>query len=85
MLFWGSWGFAGNDHHAVHLCHKCGWPFPNPHPSAKHRRAHKRVCGTLEGYKLVDSEEKPHLNPSDDEHDHSDEDQKTSDNPSKDK
>ncbi|XP_027119155.1 uncharacterized protein [Coffea arabica] len=47
---------GGHEGHGVHLCHKCGWPFPNPHPSAKHRRAHKRVCGKVEGYKLVDSE-----------------------------
>ncbi|XP_038893765.1 uncharacterized protein LOC120082590 [Benincasa hispida] len=42
--------------HGVHVCNKCGWLFPNPHPSAKHRRAHKRVCGTIEGSKLVESE-----------------------------
>ncbi|KAG6667628.1 uncharacterized protein LOC122315592 isoform X1 [Carya illinoinensis] len=54
--------------HGVHVCHKCGWPFPNPHPSARHRRAHKKICGTIEGYKLVDSEDKPHLNISDEEH-----------------
>ncbi|XP_041009673.1 uncharacterized protein LOC121253780 isoform X6 [Juglans microcarpa x Juglans regia] len=53
--------------HGVH-CHKCGWPFPNPHPSARHRRAHKKICGTIEGYKLVDSEDNPHLNISDEEH-----------------
>lgn len=46
---------AEQETHSVQLCHKCGWPFPNPHPSAKHRRAHKRVCGTVEGYKLLDS------------------------------
>ncbi|KAL4298179.1 hypothetical protein GQ457_12G002320 [Hibiscus cannabinus] len=39
----------------VHLCHKCGWPFPNPHPSAKQRRSHKKICGTIEGYRLFDS------------------------------
>ncbi|KAA0067642.1 titin-like protein isoform X2 [Cucumis melo var. makuwa] len=44
------------ENHGVHVCNKCGWPFPNPHPSAKHRRAHKRVCGTIEGFKLVESE-----------------------------
>lgn len=38
--------------HEVHLCYRCGWPFPNPHPSAKHRRAHKRVCGTIEGFAI---------------------------------
>lgn len=46
--------------------------FPNAHPSSKHRRAHKRICGTIEGYtKLIESEAV-----SDDEHDehHSDED-----------
>ncbi|XP_074306881.1 uncharacterized protein LOC141642095 isoform X2 [Silene latifolia] len=36
----------------VHVCHKCGWPFPKAHPSSKHRKAHKRVCGTIEGYRL---------------------------------
>jgi hypothetical protein len=71
-----SWGFvfldgAGNEGHGVYVCRKCGWPFPNPHPSARHRRAHKRICGTVEGYTLVDSEETV----SDDEH-LSDEDHK---------
>lgn len=66
--------FAGLEGHGVHVCRKCGWPFPNPHPSARHRRAHKRICGTIEGYKLVDSEGNPHLNVSDDEH--SDDDHK---------
>ncbi|KAI9115100.1 hypothetical protein K1719_014113 [Acacia pycnantha] len=59
----------GHESHGVHLCHKCGWPFPNPHPSAKHRRAHKRICGTIEGYKLFDSEGHPHSNASDDSDD----------------
>ncbi|XP_027916640.1 uncharacterized protein LOC114175972 isoform X3 [Vigna unguiculata] len=67
---------AGHDSHAVHLCHKCGWPFPNPHPSAKHRRAHKKICGTIEGYKLYVSEGQHNLNGSDDEH-VSDDDRKT--------
>ncbi|KAA3480335.1 30S ribosomal S5 [Gossypium australe] len=48
---------SGHESHGVHLCHKCGWPFPNPHPSAKHRRAHKKICGTIEGFKLVPSAE----------------------------
>lgn len=50
---------AGHEGHGVHLCHRCGWPFPNPHPSAKHRRAHKRVCGTVEGYKIIHSGDHP--------------------------
>ncbi|KAL7145327.1 hypothetical protein ABFS83_07G074600 [Erythranthe nasuta] len=58
--------------HEVHICSRCKWPFPNPHPSAKHRRAHKRVCGTVEGYKLIHSEEEEehdrHLSISDDDH-----------------
>ncbi|XP_068655625.1 uncharacterized protein [Aristolochia californica] len=45
------------EHHGVHVCHKCGWSFPNPHPNAKHRRAHKKVCGKIEGFKIVDSVE----------------------------
>ncbi|KAL8172238.1 hypothetical protein V2J09_024042 [Rumex salicifolius] len=49
--------------HGVHVCHKCGWPFPNPHPSAKQRRSHKKICGTVEGSKLASSEESnPNLN-----------------------
>ncbi|GAB4844049.1 hypothetical protein Ancab_014013 [Ancistrocladus abbreviatus] len=61
--------------HGVHVCHKCGWPFPNPHPSAKHRRAHKRVCGSIEGYKItIDSEEKAHLDAASDDDHLSDED-----------
>ncbi|KAJ1407316.1 Zinc finger C2H2-type [Sesbania bispinosa] len=66
----------GHENHGVHVCHKCGWPFPNPHPSAKHRRAHKKICGTIEGYKLCVSEGQTHLHGSDDEH-VSDDDHKT--------
>ncbi|XLU58446.1 hypothetical protein S245_053094, partial [Arachis hypogaea] len=58
----------GHESHGVHLCHKCGWPFPNPHPSAKHRRAHKKIYGTIEGYKLCSSEEQSRSNSSDDGH-----------------
>ncbi|XLT72765.1 hypothetical protein HN873_029191, partial [Arachis hypogaea] len=54
----------------------CGWPFPNPHPSAKHRRAHKKICGTIEGYKLCSSEEQSRSNGSDDGHG-SDDDKKS--------
>ncbi|GAB2267208.1 hypothetical protein Dimus_002193 [Dionaea muscipula] len=49
------------------MCRKCGWPFLNPHPSAKNRRAHKRICGTIEGYKLGNSE-LDNENPDGDEH-----------------
>lgn len=66
---------AEHEGHGVHVCRKCGWHFPNAHPSAKLRRSHKRICGTIEGYKLAGSEENPHLNVSDDEH-LSDEDHK---------
>ncbi|XP_076937388.1 uncharacterized protein LOC143604975 isoform X2 [Bidens hawaiensis] len=57
---------SGDDGHGVHLCHRCGWPFPNPHPSAKHRRAHKKICGTIEGYTVLIGS---HV-VSDDEHEH---------------
>lgn len=69
---------SGHENHGPHLCHKCGWPFPNPHPSARHRRAHKKVCGKIEGYKLSESEvdNSAHSTVSDDEH-HSDGDQQT--------
>ncbi|KAJ4956058.1 hypothetical protein NE237_012841 [Protea cynaroides] len=48
---------TGYDNHGSHVCHKCGRHFPNPHPSAKQRRAHKKVCGTLEGHKLTNPDE----------------------------
>ncbi|XP_008792943.2 uncharacterized protein LOC103709407 isoform X2 [Phoenix dactylifera] len=31
------------------VCHKCGSVYPNPHPSAKQRRAHRKHCGTAGG------------------------------------
>ena len=55
------------------MCRKCGWPFPNSHPSPRHRRAHKKICGSIEGYKLVGSAQ---LSVSDDDQ-HSDDDPKT--------
>ncbi|XP_015088046.1 uncharacterized protein LOC107031257 [Solanum pennellii] len=69
---------SGHENHGTHLCHKCSWPFPNPHPSARHRRAHKKVCGKIEGYKFSESEagNSTHAAVSDDEH-HSDGDQQT--------
>lgn len=76
LLLFCNLDVEGHDSHAAHLCHKCGWPFPNPHPSAKHRRAHKKICGTIEGYKLSVSEGQHNLNGSDDEH-VSDDDHKT--------
>ncbi|XP_011011110.1 PREDICTED: uncharacterized protein LOC105115788 [Populus euphratica] len=47
----------GHGSHGVRVCHRCGWPFPQRHPSARRKHAHKKICGTLEGYKVVDSEE----------------------------
>ncbi|ONL94679.1 14-3-3-like protein GF14 omega [Zea mays] len=29
------------------LCHACGYQYPNGHPSAKQRRAHRKHCGKL--------------------------------------
>ncbi|GJU95224.1 zinc finger, C2H2 [Tanacetum coccineum] len=37
----------------VRLCTKCGWPFSNPYLSPKHRRSHKKHCGTIEGYTVL--------------------------------
>lgn len=67
-LFFVNFDVEGHESHGVHLCHNCGWPFPNPHPSSKHRRAHKKICGTIEGYKLSITEGQHHLNGSDDDH-----------------
>ncbi|KAG7620401.1 hypothetical protein ISN44_As04g014110 [Arabidopsis suecica] len=41
-----------------HVCTKCGWSYSNPHPSAKNRRAHKKICGTIKGFEIFDSEMK---------------------------
>ncbi|CAL5394955.1 unnamed protein product [Camellia sinensis] len=68
---------SGHENHGVHLCHKCGWPFPNPHPSAKQRRAHKKICGTIEGYTMIDSGDHSNLTVSDDEHDSDDDRQRS--------
>ncbi|XP_043710469.1 uncharacterized protein LOC122659420 [Telopea speciosissima] len=70
---------TGHESHVAHVCPNCGWPFPNPHPSAKLRRAHKKVCGTLEGYKLTDAEHKAQLDVAGEDQ-LSDEDQKASEN-----
>ncbi|EHA8587880.1 hypothetical protein COCNU_scaffold003438G000010 [Cocos nucifera] len=35
--------------HEAAVCHKCGWVYPNPHPSAKQRRAHRKHCRTTDG------------------------------------
>lgn len=51
---------SGHEGHSggVHVCKKCGWPFPNPHPNSRHKRSHKKVCGTIEGYRLDDHDAK---------------------------
>ncbi|CAN0898589.1 hypothetical protein LINGRAHAP2_LOCUS19789, partial [Linum grandiflorum] len=41
-----SHGGAGG----VFVCNKCGWHFPNQNPSSRHRRAHRKICGTIPGY-----------------------------------
>ncbi|KAK8556238.1 hypothetical protein V6N12_002649 [Hibiscus sabdariffa] len=55
----------GQESQGVHLCRKCGWAFPNPHPSARHRRAHRKICGTIQGFKPA--EEITHTNASDED------------------
>ncbi|MCL7029780.1 hypothetical protein MKW94_004211 [Papaver nudicaule] len=49
----GSLQSSGSGGH--HKCSKCNWPYANPHPSAKQRRHHKKVCGKVAGYILVSS------------------------------
>jgi hypothetical protein len=39
----GSRRAGGGD--GGHLCHLCGYKYASAHPSAKHRRAHKKNCG----------------------------------------
>ncbi|OMO51780.1 hypothetical protein CCACVL1_29600 [Corchorus capsularis] len=58
---------AGHESHGVHVCHKCGYQFPNAHPSAKHRRSHKKHCGKTEGSKLDDSAHSPASDDSDED------------------
>ncbi|KAJ7299786.1 hypothetical protein O6H91_Y153800 [Diphasiastrum complanatum] len=44
---------AGSKHEApedLWTCRYCGWTYPNSHPSAKHRRNHKKHCGKLKGF-----------------------------------
>ncbi|KAH7573358.1 hypothetical protein JRO89_XS03G0128600 [Xanthoceras sorbifolium] len=61
--------------HGVHVCSKCGWPYPKSHPSARQRRSHKKICGTIEGYKpVVDCQDTTAVS---DEDQLSDEDKKT--------
>uniref|UniRef100_A0A1J3JAU5 Uncharacterized protein n=1 Tax=Noccaea caerulescens TaxID=107243 RepID=A0A1J3JAU5_NOCCA len=47
---------SGGKSNGAHVCTKCGWNYPNPHPSAKNRRAHKKICGTIKGFEILDSE-----------------------------
>ncbi|KAG6542040.1 hypothetical protein Mapa_016550 [Marchantia paleacea] len=35
---------APHDTTDIWVCQQCGWTYPNAHPSAKHRRNHKKVC-----------------------------------------
>ncbi|OMP10801.1 hypothetical protein COLO4_04260 [Corchorus olitorius] len=62
-----SFNFAGHESHGVYVCHKCGYQFPNAHPSAKHRRSHKKHCGKTEGSKLDDSAHSPASDDSDED------------------
>uniref|UniRef100_A0A0E0QLF8 Uncharacterized protein n=1 Tax=Oryza rufipogon TaxID=4529 RepID=A0A0E0QLF8_ORYRU len=39
----GASGGGGGGNHMV--CHLCGYQYPNAHPSAKQRRAHRKNCG----------------------------------------
>ncbi|CAA7405030.1 unnamed protein product [Spirodela intermedia] len=43
------------DHGGLHVCHSCRWRFPNSHPSARQRRAHRRHCGKIDGFPLIPS------------------------------
>ncbi|KAI3997745.1 hypothetical protein MKX01_007632 [Papaver californicum] len=45
-----------------HKCSKCNWPYANPHPSAKQRRHHKKVCGKVQGYIIISDEDDKPLN-----------------------
>ncbi|KAK1272224.1 hypothetical protein QJS04_geneDACA004463 [Acorus gramineus] len=44
---------GGGGHH--HACWRCGWVYPNPHPSAKHRRAHKKHCVNTDGIAIAEN------------------------------
>ncbi|RRT46965.1 hypothetical protein B296_00039457 [Ensete ventricosum] len=33
-----------SSHGGGKVCHRCGWVYPNPHPSKKHRTAHRKHC-----------------------------------------
>ncbi|XP_010450089.1 PREDICTED: uncharacterized protein LOC104732251 [Camelina sativa] len=53
-------GGLGGGCNKSHVCTKCGWSYPNPHPSAKNRRAHKKICGTIKGFEIFDSDKAKH-------------------------
>ncbi|KFK25472.1 hypothetical protein AALP_AA8G118800 [Arabis alpina] len=60
---------GGGKIHGAHVCTKCGWNYLNPHPSAKNRRAHKKICGTVKGFEILDSENsKQNLDLQEEEH-----------------
>ncbi|KAG6552144.1 hypothetical protein Mapa_006246 [Marchantia paleacea] len=39
--------YSTNEEEDLWICRQCGWTYPNAHPSAKHRRNHKKVCGKV--------------------------------------
>ncbi|KAI3890168.1 hypothetical protein MKW92_037139, partial [Papaver armeniacum] len=42
--------------HGHHRCSRCNWPYANPHPSAKQRRHHKKICGKVQGYVMTSTD-----------------------------
>ncbi|KAF3775563.1 hypothetical protein EJ110_NYTH50059, partial [Nymphaea thermarum] len=59
--------------HGVWVCHKCGWTYPNPHPSAKHRRNHKKHCGKLGNSNVIASPRERSSSPDSDDDLHEEE------------
>lgn len=51
----GTENHHAKESHGAWVCHRCGWTYPNPHPSAKHRRNHRKHCGKIEGFTLIAS------------------------------
>ncbi|KAL2622300.1 hypothetical protein R1flu_002505 [Riccia fluitans] len=56
-----------DEERGVWRCRNCDWIYPNPNPSARHRREHKKHCGEMlhvqEWLKVVNPEEKDVLYP----------------------
>ncbi|XP_024519270.1 uncharacterized protein LOC112342149 [Selaginella moellendorffii] len=57
---------AKADDEDIWVCRRCGWTYPNHHPSARHRRNHRKHCGKVKGFEVVKQPEQLDHGSSDD-------------------